>query len=257
MIKALFLDFDGTIYSHKQGKIPDSAYKALKKIKDKNILTFLCTGRAYSELKWFDLSKLDIEGLIVNNGQLIFDRNENIIYQKPIEGVLKEKLIKIFNDKKLPIYISTKDDIFINFVNEQVIKVQNDVSSNIPEIKDYKGQDMFMTSIFVDISKRCKELEELDSLGEITYWHFGACDVVPKGVSKSKGIDEVIKIYGISIEDTMAIGDGENDIDMLKHCGIGIAMGNSNDDVKKVADYITDDIDNDGLYKAFKHYDLI
>ena len=55
----------------------------------------------------------------------------------------------------------------------------------------------------------------------------------------------------------MAFGDGHNDIDMLQFVGIGVAMGNSSDDVKKEADYITDDIDCDGLYKALKEYKVI
>ena len=55
----------------------------------------------------------------------------------------------------------------------------------------------------------------------------------------------------------MGIGDGENDIGMLQHCAIGIAMGNAADNTKKSADYVTDDIDEDGVYNALKHYGLI
>lgn len=257
MIKALFLDFDGTIYSHKTGRIPDSTYKALKMIKQNNTLVFLCTGRAYSELKWFDLSKLDIDGIIVSNGQLAFDKEDNLIYSKPIQGILKDQLVKIYNDKKLPIYVSTVDDIFINYVDDLVIAVQNSVSSKVPDIKKYEGQDFYMASIFIDMSQASKQLSDLQEYGEITFWHKGACDVVPKGVSKSTGIDLICEKFNVDIKETLAIGDGENDIEMLKHCHIGIAMGNSLDIVKKVADYVTDDIDDDGLYKAFKHYRLI
>ena len=257
MIKAVFIDFDGTIYSHSTGRIPNSTYKTFKKLKENNILVFLCTGRAYSELKWFDLSKLEFEGVILTNGQLAFDKNDKLIYQKPIEGILKEKLLKIFLEKKVPIYISTTDDIYLNYCDSLVEKVQNSVSSRVPEVKEYKGEDFFMASVFIDYSNRSPEIEELSKYGEITYWHAGACDVVPKGVSKATGIDEIIKIYGIDISETMGIGDGENDIDMLKHCQIGVAMGNSTNEIKKIADYVTADIDDDGLYKALKYFELI
>ena len=62
---------------------------------------------------------------------------------------------------------------------------------------------------------------------------------------------------GILQSETMGIGDGENDIGMLQHCAIGIAMGNAADNTKKSADYVTDDIDKDGVYNALKHYGLI
>jgi len=257
MIKAIFLDFDGTTYSHNLGGIPNSTYKALKKVKEKGILTFLCTGRAYSELEWFDLSKLDIDGIIVSNGQLAFDKNHNIIYSRPIEGILKEKLVEIFKQKKHPMHISTADDIYMSFVNDVVVVVQNAISSKIPDIKEYQGEEFYMASIYIDRNSRTDDLDELAKYGEITFWHKDACDIVPKGVSKSTGIDLVCQKYNIDVKDTLAVGDGENDIAMLERCGVGVAMGNSTQAVKEISDYITDDIDNDGLFKAFKYFKLI
>ena len=76
-------------------------------------------------------------------------------------------------------------------------------------------------------------------------------------ISKSSGIDVILKHFNIDKEETMAFGDGENDIDMIQHCKIGVAMDNAVDSLKAVADYITDDIDEDGVYNALKYYELI
>ena len=62
---------------------------------------------------------------------------------------------------------------------------------------------------------------------------------------------------GLKREEIMAFGDGENDIDMLKFAGIGVAMGNASDEVKAAADYVTDSVDADGIAKALKHFGLI
>lgn len=55
----------------------------------------------------------------------------------------------------------------------------------------------------------------------------------------------------------MAFGDGVNDIEMLEYVSIGVAMGNAREETKKVADYITDDVDNDGILKALEHFKLL
>ena len=55
----------------------------------------------------------------------------------------------------------------------------------------------------------------------------------------------------------MAFGDGGNDIDMLKHAGIGVAMGNAGENIKEIADYITTSVDDDGITNALKHFNVI
>ena len=257
MIKAIFLDFDGTTFSHTSHSIPASTIEGLKKLKEKGILTFLATGRSKLEMTWFDIDELlaNLTGSVLNNGQLAIDPNNNVIYDEPIEDPLKSELIRIFNEKKIPLYLITYDDIFINFVNDNVRITQELVSSPIPDVKEYCGQQIYMASAFFKDDIQKEEIYRLPA--NITCWQEGALDIVADGSCKSKGIDEVLKVYGIDISETMAFGDGENDIDMLNHCGIGVAMGNSKKVVKDIADYVTDDIDNDGIYNALVHFNLI
>lgn len=85
---------------------------------------------------------------------------------------------------------------------------------------------------------------------EATRWNPLFSDVVPKGSSKQVGLDKVLDYFGIPLEESMAFGDGGNDILMLKHAGIGVAMGNAEDDVKQAADYVTDSVDEDGVEKG-------
>lgn len=257
MIKAVFLDFDGTVYSHQTNMIPESTIKAVELLREKGILSFLCTGRAHVELEAFDLSRLKLDGFVLSNGQAIYNDKDELIHEKGVEGELREILIRMFNEKKVPIYFATRDDLILNFCNDHVAEVQASVSSAIPEVKPYNGETFYMASIFIPREDMIENIEHIRELSEITYWHQGACDIVPEGRSKSSGVDETISLYGIDISETMAFGDGENDMDMLKHCGIGVAMGNSTPSILEAADYVTDDIDDDGLYNALKHFGLI
>ena len=67
----------------------------------------------------------------------------------------------------------------------------------------------------------------------------------------------LLKYLGVSVEDTIAFGDAKVDIPMLSCCATGVAMGNGGEEIKEMADLITDDVDEDGLWNAFRKLDLI
>ncbi len=100
-------------------------------------------------------------------------------------------------------------------------------------------------------------LDELLDECSITSWNETGIDIIPKGGGKSAGIQKFLDENGMDASEVMAFGDGENDMDMIKFAGIGVAMGNAGDAVKAVADYVTDTVDNDGLAKALRHFGLI
>ena len=78
-----------------------------------------------------------------------------------------------------------------------------------------------------------------------------------KNIKKSTAVQALLDYLKADIKDTIAFGDAKIDIPMIEYCEIGVAMGNGGDEVKAAADYITDDVENDGLYKAFLHFKLI
>ena len=137
----------------------------------------------------------------------------------------------------------------------------DDVLAITEEVTEEKTLSEGLATIGASAFFNCQEdidaIYELSDIAEITWWHAGAVDIVPKGISKAKGIDEMLRHWGVSLEESLAIGDGENDVDMLRHCAIGVAMGNAANITKEAADYVTDDIDEDGLYNALKHFELI
>ena len=101
--------------------------------------------------------------------------------------------------------------------------------------------------MYINFNNDCKE----------TQWNPQAVDIIPATGGKQNGIHEVLKYYSIDQSETMSFGDGKNDIDMFEYTKISVAMGNAEDDVKKAADYVTDDIDENGLYNALKYFEII
>lgn len=82
-------------------------------------------------------------------------------------------------------------------------------------------------------------------------------DIIEKGQSKAKGLEALCDYYGIDMKDVISFGDSMNDYEILREAGMGVAMGNSVDELKQAADYVTDDIDKDGVYNACLRLGLI
>lgn len=259
VIKIIFLDFDGTLYSHASNQIPASFYEAHDILKSKGILMCLCTGRSRYELDhYFDLSKLDLSYFIYNNGQLITDKDGNIIYSCPISGIDKDNAIKLFNEKRISMTIGTFDDFYTNIINENTIRTCETISSPLPEVKEYHNEDFYIVSLMSDDDEDIEKLQHIYFPNcHLERWENNSYDVTINGIDKAQGIYQIIKKLNISQDEVMAFGDGENDIAMLKYAKIGVAMGNSNEKVKQSADYITDDIDNKGIYNALKYFKII
>lgn len=94
-----------------------------------------------------------------------------------------------------------------------------------------------------NIEKMKEDLKDFDVLLVGPGW----MEIMPKGVSKASAIEKIAKKLGYSMENVMAFGDAENDIEMIKEAGIGVAMGNAMDSVKKVADVVTSSNDENGI----------
>lgn len=82
-------------------------------------------------------------------------------------------------------------------------------------------------------------------------------DVTPLGGTKQLGIDKFLSYYNIDRQETMAFGDGGNDLQMLNNVAHGIAMGNGEEQLKQIAEYVCDDVDHDGIVETLRHYELI
>lgn len=249
MIKAIFFDIDGTILNGNKG-IPNSTLLALDKLREKDIKTIICTGRGYDETMALNIENID--AYILLNGQIAYDNKDNVLYKKPIKN--KDKLIELFNNKKIPFGLVDERNTYLNYIDDYVRYVHDTVNLRMPEVKEYDGQEIYQALAYGKVKDYIeKELPDFLAVS----WHFDGVDIVPKDSGKDKGIIEYCKLRNIDIKDTMSFGDGDNDREMLKTTGIGVAMGNAIDSVKVVADYITDRIDEDGIYNALVHFGVI
>lgn len=252
-IKAVFFDVDGTLVSHTKRNVPESTKLVMEKLKEKGIKRVLATGRHMSEISILPIENMEFDAYIMLNGQLCLDSTGNVILENPITGFDKEYFIKIFNEKLVPIMFVEKDEMYINFINESVEIAQDAISTPLPDVKNYTGNEIYQVILYADEETENRISKNLVG-SKITRWNEYALDVISYSGGKESGIKEYLKLNNIKREETMAFGDGENDIDMLKFVGIGVAMGNAESCVKESADYITNSVDDDGIMEAFKKF---
>ncbi|MDO4378829.1 MAG: Cof-type HAD-IIB family hydrolase [Erysipelotrichia bacterium] len=256
MIKVVFFDIDGTLLSHKHFGVSASTRESLKKLKDNGIKTVIATGRSLSELERLPVGDIGFDGYICLNGQINLDENKKIISCKAINGSDKDKLVHLFEQKNIVIMLIEQQEMYINFVDKKVEQAQKAISSEIPPVKEYSGNDFYQAVAFIG-SEQEKNLIDLLPSCKITCWNEYAYDIISADSGKVAGIKDYLVINNISQEETMAFGDGENDIEMLDFVEIGVAMGNADEEVKKVADYVTYSVDENGIEHALIKYGLI
>lgn len=256
MIKAAFFDVDGTVYSHESKSVPASTLKALNELREKGIKTFLATGRHFSEIDKFPVGEIPFDGYVMLTGQLCTDGERNVIFGNAIEEKDAQYLLNEFKKKEMPVMLVEKDRLYINLINDVVIKGQKEISSDIPEVMEYQGAPLYQIICYGGKELERELTPKLPNC-KITRWSPFGIDVISKTGGKVTGIKKMLELHSIRQEEVIAFGDGENDIEMLEFAGIGVAMGNAEEEVKAVADYVTTDIDEDGIWNALKHLEIL
>ena len=255
-IRAIFFDVDGTLFSHQLNDVPESTRQALKSLREKGIMTVVATGRHMLELSKLPVGNIEFDGYLTLNGQLLLDSERKVYAGTPMnEGEMKI-LAGIFRRKQIPFVLIGENNRYINFVNDTVIRTQEETKGAVPDIGAYAGEKIYQILAFVPEEQK-KQLDELLDECAITSWNDTGIDIIPKEGGKSAGIQQFLDEHGMTREEIMAFGDGENDMEMLRFAGIGVAMGNAGDAVKAAADYVTDTVDENGIENALRHFGLI
>lgn len=256
MIKAAFFDVDGTLLSHKTKSVAESARKAIKTLQERGIRCIVATGRQITEMEKLPVGNIPFDGYITLNGQLILDGDKQILHGTPITGKPKEILVDMFTGNRFPALLVEEKAVYLNFFDDRVALVQEAISSPVPPLGQYTGGNIYQVCAYLAPGEEYLVAEVAEDC-VMTRWNLGGMDIIAKGGGKVTGIRRYLEANGIGQEEIIAFGDGENDLEMLKFAGIGVAMGNAEPEVKQAADYVTADVDEDGIAKALHHFELI
>lgn len=259
MVKAIFFDIDGTLFFFRTHKIPQSTRDSLEKLRARGVKIFIATGRPKA-LMMEAVGDIEFDGYITLNGAYCFTADSKDIYKSRIPEEDLERLIVYSHDHpEIPFVFVYDDTWFLTRVNEAVREVARLIEIKIPPVfpAGYaRGKEIMQIMGYFPEEESEDIFSHTLTHCEPMRWFPLFTDIIAKGNSKSRGIDKVLEYYGIDLKDTMAFGDGGNDIPMLSHVQTGVAMGNAAGKVQAAADYVTASVDDDGIAKALRHFGL-
>lgn len=271
--KLACIDIDGTLLNN-DFKISEVTKNSIKKAYDNGVHIVISTGRTYVGAKFYS-DLLEVKSpIIACNGAIIGEKDGNdVIYKSVIDEILCIELFGILKKYGIkPTFItplkrytnSFKNRLFVEYLKFKGIKSVDKLDfistwNKLFEIIKIENDNIIKCEVYnKDLNKLATLREELEKINgiEITSSFKNNIEITKKGTSKGSSMKILAEYYNIKKEEIIAIGDSENDLLAIEFAGMGIAMGNASEEVKKRSNYITDDNNNDGVAKAIDKFIL-
>ncbi len=279
MSKIIFLDVDGTLVDY-HNRVPESAVKAIQQARQNGHYVFVCTGRSRAEMQP-ELWDIGLDGMIGGNGSYV-EHNGQVIMHQLISKEDAKAIVDWLHEHGLEFYLESNNGLFASKNFKEVARPvmrQYALSKGrtAAEVEHMEAEDVLHGLIYGgelyrdDLNKVSFILnsyqDHLDSAKVFPHLKTGTWggrgetalfgDLGVKDITKAHAIDVLLEHLQADKKDTIAFGDAKVDIPMLEYCEIGVSMGNGGSEILAMADMVTDDVEEDGLYNAFEKLGLI
>lgn len=277
--KVIFLDVDGTLVDY-ENHLPESAVEAIRKARANGHLVYICTGRSHAEVPP-KLWNIGLDGMIGGNGSYVEHQGEVVMHQMLSEEDSRA-IVDWLHERGLEFYLESNNGLFASeHFKEAARPVMRAYAltkgAKEEDIKEMEPEDGLHGLVYGgnlyrnDLNKISFILksyqDHLDSKEAFPHLKAGTWggrgetalfgDLGVANIDKAHAIDVLLDFLDKDKADTIAFGDAKVDIPMLDYCAIGVAMGNGGPEILAMADMITDDVEDDGLYKAFEKLGLL
>lgn len=246
-IKIVFFDIDGTLIDMTKKEISEKTMEALRRLKERNVLLCLATGRGPLTLPSFDGVEFDV--FLTFNGSYCYNK-EQTIFSNPLPNGDVKTILQNAASIHRPVSIATKDRMIANGKDRDLIeyysfaKHEVEVSDEFEEVLEDEVYQVMLGCRETDYPLLLKGTRN----AKIAAWWDRAADIIPASGGKGVGIGKILSYYHLDKSSALAFGDGDNDIEMLQAVGHGVAMGNASERLKAAADDICGHVAEDGVY---------
>lgn len=266
--KMIALDMDGTLLSSSKHVLPETR-EAIEKAIQAGKVVAIASGRAVSEIEDCSEEIGRIRYAVCTSGAVVYDRLEKkMIYCQGFAEDVKLEILRIAVEENVMTYCVSSGDVFAErerlmhlddynmavyteMVNRVFIKVDNIWEACVDGGMQLEKINLFSKT--VEMRERLyKRLEKLPVT--IAQAEGNSLEVSPKGVTKALGLEKLCEHLAISPEQLIAVGDADNDKEMLGFAGLSVAMGNAIDEIKEISDVVVADNDHNGCAEAIEKY---
>lgn len=272
-----FLDVDGTILDH--GKtIADSTVDAIRSARAAGTLVYLSTGRAAGDIHP-GVAEIGFDGAITNGGAYATSGDRTIVAQ-PMPRDAVERLMVYFETHGILSFLQTNEAVYASpdvqvtvagYMREWLgthgeLDEPQTAPQGAPRFRDLETIDLDAVAKAVFISEASDTVARATTdLGDLFHVVPGSMplpggsngEIGMRGTTKGSAIVAVLAHHGIDASEAIGIGDSWNDVEMFEVCGVGIAMGNAPDELKRLADEVTTSVREDGIWNAFVRHGLV
>ena len=252
-------DMDMTLLDHADYKIPESAMRALDELRE-NYYIVIATGRDLDSKYSAGLKEMVNPDAVIHLNGTKITVGEKLIYEHCMNKELVHRLLDFTKGREFAMGITTgAEDYFINpeYVVRHDMRRWGISERNFQDPEQLYNMNI-RTLCYIGHESGAKLVEE--SFPEVKLPLFSSkegADVIEKAASKAEGLKRLCEYYGVPVSKTIAFGDSMNDYEIIREAGIGVAMGNSVEELKQAADYVTSSIGEDGVWNACLYLRLI
>lgn len=253
--KIIFFDIDGTLVPLKEHIRPRTV-EALQKLRQNGIRLCIATGRAPMEVPHFE--GVTFDAFLTYNGSYCYTPEQDI-FKNLIPNTEIATLIRNAAALGRPIALATKDRLAANGSEKDLVDYFAIAGVPLKVAEDF--EEVANGEVFQALMGGRKE-EYPAILKDVTHakiaaWWDRAMDIIPANGGKGVAVEKMLAFYGIDKADSMAFGDGNNDIEMFQAVGTGVAMANASQQLKAVAADHCRDVKEDGIYWYCVEHGLI
>ncbi|MDO4433005.1 MAG: Cof-type HAD-IIB family hydrolase [Alysiella sp.] len=258
--KIIFFDIDHTLYIPSEKRIPESAIAALNRLNQKGIITAIATGRTLAALPT-PIRVLIDQGLIKTvvsiNGQYT-QHNGTPLIGFPMTHHAVQHIAQQLHHKAIAHAFVSEQGIFTPLSNPYLEAAVASVGITSAQTCGSKlPENVFQILAFYPESKDAEIATMLPEDMKTVRWHEFGVDILPDEASKARGIQAVLDTLNLTMHDTMAFGDGLNDMEMIASVGCGVAMSNGEAALKAIAQHICPAAEEDGIYRFLSENSII
>ena len=266
--KLLALDMDGTTLNSEKKITPKTA-NAISELSKRGVAVVLSTGRGIAEINDYKNEFKSINYGVLISGGMVYDfLNSKPVATHPLDTEIMLQLVEGAESEKAMIQLLTENDSLTreeDILNMEIFGMgiyQDMYYRNCVRCEDFKkfilenpGKVLKLNIYHRSTESREKNFARFKNLDiAIDYAEKTALEISPKNISKASGLRELCDFLKIDLSETVAVGDAENDIEILKTAGFSVAMGNAAEKIKNLADFVTDDNDHDGVAKVIEKF---